>query len=429
MRFAIVALVAISVTPTAGAAPFDPAMPGPILLGEPAGLAPSDRVTRARTGVTSVPLPTRLEELARDQIGPFVFPPVVDERQSATFATLGSEVVTLDLSCFGRAAPSCMPRSPVRVRLGASPAVHPPVLLSNGRVAVLVGAPAVVFLTDRGEIDQTVPLPRLGFPSTPTHGDASVSLVATADAGVVITAHRTMLEIDSSGRLLSRTTLPERLTSPPLPFEDGFLALLESGAIHLVRPPLAPTKLGVMSAPLPRTAMLVDDALLTGSATQRLLAFDPKSRVTLTRAADLPAGSLWRSGAAADDGTLWLSSPDGQLLRIDRDGAIVVTAAAERGLAPARGISDELFGTGFLAPVVDREGRVVFVRPGGKLGLLRGETLEATSERGCPVPVAMIPLPEDRLLVGCRDGSLYALGSPERDLKSAPRPLPSQSTP
>jgi hypothetical protein len=440
---------------TTEAEPFDPTLPGPIVLGEPAGVAPSDRITRTRTGRTSVPLPSSLEELGRDQIGPFIYPPVVDARQSATFATLGSEVVTLDLTCFGRSpqaresqAPEsqtpqqapCKPRPPVRARLGASPAVHPPVLLSNGRVAVLTGTPALVFLTERGEIEEAVPLPRVGFPGTPTHGDASVSLVATTDGGIVVTAHRTALEIDSSGRTLSKTTLPERLATPLLPFEDGFLALLESGAVHLVRPPLAPTKLGVMSIPLPRTGMLVDGALVAGSASQRLLAFDPRSRVTLSRAADLPLGSLQRGAAAGDDASLWLSSPDGQLLHVKRDGGVVVSAAGERGFAPGRSGSEELFGLGHLPPVVDGAGRVAFLRGAGRLGLLSGDSIEATNERSCAVHVAMIPLPGERLLLGCRDGSLYVLGSPtggaappaaqaDGALRSAPRSSPSQSKP
>jgi hypothetical protein len=406
---------------TTAAEPFDPALPAPIVLGEPAGIAPSERITRTRTGRSAIRLPSSLEELARDQIGPFIFPPVVDPRQSATFATLGSEVVTLDLTCFGRsreapvpAAAPCKPRPPVRARLGASPAVHPPVLLSNGRVAVLVGTPAVVFLSERGEIEETVPLPRVGFPGAPTHGDASVSLVATTDGGVVVTGHRTVLEIDSSGRLLSKTTLPERLATPLLPFDDGFLALLESGAVHLVRPPLPPAKLGVMGVPLPRTGMLVGGALVAGSASQRLLAFDPRSRVTLTRAADLPLGSLFKAGAAGDDASLWLSSPDGQLLQVRRDGGVTVSAAGERGFAgfaPGRGGPDELFGTGQLSPVVDGAGRVAFLRGIGVIGLLGGEVLEATNQLGCSTPVAMIPLPDERLLLGCRDGSLFALGS------------------
>jgi hypothetical protein len=449
-----VAVVASSSPARTMAEPFDPALPGPIVLGEPTGVAPSDRITRTRANKTSLPLPATLDELGRDQIGPFIFPPVIDSRQSATFATLGSEVVTLDLTCLGRSASRapapaeaeavpassapCEPRPPVRARLGASPAVHPPVLLSNGRVAVLVGTPAVVFLTEEGEIDETVPLPRVGFPSAPTHGDASVSLVATTDGGVVVTAHRAVLEIDSSGRVQSKTTLPERLATPLLPFEDGFLALLEGGTVHLVRPPLTPTKLGFMGIPLPRTGMLVGGALVAGSATQRLLAFDPRSRVTLTRASDLPVGSLARGAAAGDDASLWLSNHDGQLLHVTREGSVIVSAPGERGLAPGRSGSEELFGTGQLAPVVDGEGHVAFLRGIGRVGLVNGESIQSTNERTCSVPVAMIPLPEERLLLGCRDGTLYVLGAPggvaaradaDAALRSAPRSSPSRSTP
>lgn len=453
-----VGAMASSPPTTIVAEPFDPALPGPIVLGEPAGVADSDRITRTRTNKTSLPLPATLDELGRDQIGPFIYPPVIDSRQSATFATLGSEVVTLDLTCFGRSASKspapagdeapasatpCEPRRPVRARLGASPAVHPPVLLSNGRGAVLVGTPAVVFLTEGGEIDQTVPLPRVGFPSAPTHGDASVSLVATTSGGVMVTAHRTVLEIDSSGRVYSKTTLPERLATPLLPFEDGFLALLESGTVHLVRPPLAPTKLGFMGIPLQRTGVLVGGALVAGSATQRLLAFDLRSRVTSTRAADLPIGSLARGAAAGDDASLWLSNHDGQLLRVTREGSVIVSAPGERGLAPGRGGSEELFGTGQLAPVVDGDGHVVFLRGIGGVGLVDGESIQAMNERTCSVPVAMIPLPDERLLLGCRDGTLYVLGAPggvaaqadaaqadaDAALRSAPRSSPSRSTP
>jgi hypothetical protein len=93
---------------------------------------------------------------------------------------------------------------------------------------------------------------------------------------------------------------------------------------------------------------------------------------------------------------------------------VTVSAAGERGFAgfaPGRGGPDELFGTGQLSPVVDGAGRVAFLRGIGVIGLLGGEVLEATNQLGCSTPVAMIPLPDERLLLGCRDGSLFALGS------------------
>jgi len=60
--------------------------------------------------------------------------------------------------------------------------------------------------------------------------------------------------------------------------------------------------------------------------------------------------------------------------------------------------------------VVDREGRVGFVRAGGRAGVVAPDgSVALAAERVCSAPVAVLPAGERRMLVACRDGTLVML--------------------
>ena len=74
------------------------------------------------------------------------------------------------------------------------------------------------------------------------------------------------------------------------------------------------------------------------------------------------------------------------------------------------------FGTGDARPsppiVVDDTGHIAFVRHGGRVGIVRPDgTVSVTSERLCNNPIGLQPAGDRRLVVACRDGTIWMLGS------------------
>ncbi len=391
----------------------DPAFPEPLALGEPGGLLPSERINRERTNRSNFTLPSALDEIGRTQVGAFVLPPTIDEEGQALISTLSSEVVTLPLGCIGDTTAGCANRQPERRRIGSSPATVPMIRLSSGKTALLVGSPALVILAPDGTLETTVALPRGAFPTGPSHTDASVALVATLDGGLLLTAQRLLLVIDSDGRILTKTTLPDRLASPVMPFSDGFVGVLESGFVVTIRPPLAPEVLGTVGTIVPRSAILIDQqTLLVTTPTQRAVTFNLVARKASTSVADLQT-PLHSAPSFAADGSVWVVGLDGMVLGLSKEGQRNVAVPPEKGLPANRG-PEELFGAGNLSPLLDREGTVAFARPGGRLGLIQGGKLSATTDRACSVPVFLTLIADNDLLVGCRDGTLIRFGEPKR---------------
>ncbi len=420
-RLAHCVLAAVTATglSAARAETLDPAFPEPLILGEPIGILASERVNRERTNRSTFVLPTVLDEVGRAQVGAFVLPPTIDADGEALVATVSAEVVALSLPCIGNTSSACANRQPKRRRVGSSPATAPLVRLSSGKTAMLVGSPALVILAPDGTLEATVALPRGAFPTGPSHADASVALVATLDGGLVLTAQRLLLVIDSSGRILTKTTLPDRLASPVMPFGDGFVGVLESGFVIAIQPPLAPRVLGTVGAIVPRSAVLMNQrTLLVTTPTQRTVTFDLIARKASTPFADLQA-PLHSPPSLAQDGSVWIVGLDGMVLGLTPDGQRNVVVPAEKGL-PANRAPDELFGAGDLSPLVDRDGQVAFARPGGRLGLIERGKLSTTTDRACNVPVFLTLIGDKDLLVGCRDGTLIRFGEPKETQSAKP---------
>ena len=63
------------------------------------------------------------------------------------------------------------------------------------------------------------------------------------------------------------------------------------------------------------------------------------------------------------------------------------------------------------APIVDREGRIAFVRASGSAGVVNPKgAVVLASDRVCTSPITVLPAGEKRLLIACRDGGLWLYG-------------------
>ena len=104
------------------------------------------------------------------------------------------------------------------------------------------------------------------------------------------------------------------------------------------------------------------------------------------------------------------------------NGAICVFSAGNEKMRALldKGLSDQIpaafFGTGDARPsppvVVDDAGNVAFVRHNGRVGIVRPDgTVLVTSERLCNNPIGLQPAGDRKLVVVCRDGTIWMLGS------------------
>jgi len=74
------------------------------------------------------------------------------------------------------------------------------------------------------------------------------------------------------------------------------------------------------------------------------------------------------------------------------------------------------FGTGDAHPsppiVVDESGHIAFVRHNGRMGIVRPDgTVAVASERLCNNPIGLQPAGDRKLVVACRDGTIWMFGS------------------
>jgi hypothetical protein len=145
---------------------------------------------------------------------------------------------------------------------------------------------------------------------------------------------------------------------------------------------------------------------------------------------DLPTGILHvRLGDAGlglyDDpvtvhpkGLAVATTSSGLLLGADASGNEKIRIALEKGAngSPSAPVaSASFFGTGAERPspplIIDREGRIAFARQSGRVGVAMPDgSVALAGERMCNGPVALQPAGEDKLVLVCREGTIWMLG-------------------
>ena len=166
----------------------------------------------------------------------------------------------------------------------------------------------------------------------------------------------------------------------------------------------------------------------------RVLAIDLRSGTVVQHLVESLGASIDAPLAIARDGSLYALTSDGFLVGFDPSGiersreplelrASGISAIAPISLRPATASPS---GFGRLpavaslgapsrvtapAPLVDDAGRVVFLRPNGRLGLRAPEGgLTIVNERSCASPLAVVSTAPATIAVVCREGLVTSFG-------------------
>lgn len=382
----------------------DPLVARPIVVGPPRGFAPAERVDAARSGRGLARLPFPPGEAWRRHVsGSIEHPPVVDAQGNVLVALALPEVVSISAAGTER----------WRTRIGASAATAPPALTSDGTLVVPTAGGQIVGLDSAGRIRFAAPL---GVPGRDLDG----APLATDDGGLVLAAGRTLLAIDGDGVVRARARLEERAVGAVVASPRGPLVTGESGTVYAWSPPGAPRKLGSFGGPPRHGAVLADARTLVAVVGGRsVVALDLPTSTTQVRSSAPSGGPAFDAPVAVSaSGLTIVANAVGLLLGIDAAGNERVRVSLDKPL-PAH-IADgglAFFGGVDLKPspplVVDPEGRIAFARASGRVGVVSPEgNVAVASERLCATPVAIQPAGDRRLLVACRDGTLWMLAEP-----------------
>jgi hypothetical protein len=376
----------------------DASMPKTVIVGAPRGAAPSERVDGHRSGRTSTKLPVPAVERWRRHLGGNIdVLPVVDDLGRIWTALTIPEVVAINAEG----------KETFRVRIGTSSAITPPVLTSDGSVVVVTTNGAAVSISREGRIKFATPLGLRGR-------DLDVAPLARADGSVVF-GGRALVEVDATGVVRSRASLPEKAVGALLEGPEGILATTDSGSVYAFHPPNLPRRLGNFGGPVRRGAVLEGKrTLLAVVGGKTLVGLDALTGLTYTRIGDMGLGSLDEPIAFHPRGHVVITYASGRLFAVDSTGTERLRAFLDKGSADQ--IPAVFFGTGDLRPsppvIVDESGNIAFVRQSGRVGIVRPDgTVSVASERLCNNPIGLQPAGDRKLIVACRDGTIWMLGS------------------
>lgn len=399
---------------------FDGSMPHTVVVGAPRGAAPSERVDGRRSGQSKTRLPFPPAEKWRRHLGGNIeLPPVVDDAGRIIVALTVPEIVALGPDG----------KEIFRTRIGASSALSPPVLTSDGTLVVVTMSGSAIGVGRDGRIRFSTPLGVRGR-------DVDAAPIARADGSVVL-GGRVLIELDETGAVRSRATLPERAVGALLEGPEGTIATADSGAVYAFRPPNAPRKLGSFGGPLKRGAVLEGGrTLLAVVGGKSVVGLDMPTGLANVRLGDVGLGTYDEPIALHPRGFALVTTSAGLLLGLDASGneklriflekapagpsggdpnaAPPVPTAFPVGRGPAAPTGG-FFGTVEAKPspplVVDKDGRIAFARTGGRVGVARPDgSVALAGDRMCNAPIALQPAGEDKMVLVCRDGTVWMLG-------------------
>jgi outer membrane protein assembly factor BamB len=411
-RAAALAVAAALPSAAARGNTIDLSMPRTVIVGAPRGAAPSDRFDGARTGRAHTRLPAVPVELWRRHVsGNIDVSPVVDAADAIVVALNIPEIVKL--------APDA--REIWRARLGNAAALAPPVLLSDGTVAVVTAAGIAWGFTPAGTL-------RFSTPLGVSRRETDTVPLALRGGGLLVAAGNAVVALDADGVIRARAAIDprnsagEHAAGAVVEGPDGALVTTVSGSVYRFRPPAQPRKIGSLGGTVGKGAVLADErTLLAVVDGRRLVALDLPTGTAHIRAAGL---SLDGPPTVAN-GLAFVGTPIGLLLGVDGSGnerahVLLDKAPPPLVLGPPTAAAPPLAAQPTFIPadakpsppvVVDPSGRVGFVRGNGRAGVVSPNgKVEVVSERICAAPVAVLPGGDRRMLVACHDGGLWMFG-------------------
>lgn len=398
--FALLAPLALA-APFALADAIDPTMPETVVVGPPRGAAPMARLDGARAGRSATALPDAPRTLWRKltHAGLDLLPVAVDERGSITIAAANMpELVELGSDGEER----------WRARTGSGTPVTGPVLLGDGTRVVVNGAGEACGITPNGT-------PKFRTALGVQGRAARLPPLPLEDGGVAIATGSDVTLLDADGRVASRIAIGERLAGALVETPRGLVATTERGAVWLLRPPASARRLGTLGGtPGPGAALADPRTLLAVVDARRLVAFDLATGTEHGRfAAATP--SIDGPPTLGASGSAWVVSFAGLLLGWDASGAELrrVPLDTQSALVVPDGGRITLDETLLESPppIADRDGRLAFARPRGRIGVVSAEgTVSIVESPTCERPVALAPAGDRKMVVACRDGIVIMLG-------------------
>lgn len=410
----------------------DPNVPHTVTVGSPKGAAPAERVNAERTGLTKTKLPSRPKEVWKKTLPSGTsFAPLVDDKGSLTFALTTSLVVRW----------SSDGKEQWRVQLPAAAAsavtvAAPPVLLSSGMIAVVTSLGELVGISPAGSVRYATPL---GVSTSSGVRDGGVAPLALDDGGIAIASGSMLMELSADGSVRARAKLEDVAVGALLPSKQGTLVTTASGAVYSFKPPGAPRKLGTFGGSVRKGAVRADERTLYAVVdNRRIVALDIPTGSTHTRAtAGLLLGGFDAPIAVGPAGEAVTGAYAGLILSYDASGTEKLRVSIDPSTsllgvdagAPAPSTSpmappypggpSSPFGLGFPAidmrpspaVLVDGDGRVAFIRAGGRAGILSPDgNMTLLSDRVCNRPSSLQPAGQKKLLVTCEEGTVVLYG-------------------
>ena len=382
-----------------------PGVPATVVVGDPRGAAPRDRVDAHRRGRAHTLLPEAPKELWRRELaGGVVLPPVVDDRGGIVVALSSPDLVRLDEDG----------QQTWRVRLGAAAPSVPPVIASDGSILVVAEDGILWSVSAGGSIRFSVDL------ATSTKA-AGAAPLARDDGSVVVAGSQELVVVAADGSVRARTAIDGRPVGGLLPHEGGVLVTTREGDVWRWTPPGSPRRMGTFGGQMTAGASKVSSRTVVGVVErERVVGLDlVTGATTLLLSAAAFVAPLEDTVTLTPAGVLLATSVVGEVAGIDARGVLVQRGALEK--VPTMFTTDAgvppMFRWARMSSspplVVDPGGRVAFARNLGKIGALSSEgVVHTASPRQCARPVALLPAGKARFVIACRSGSVAVFGDP-----------------
>ncbi len=383
------------------------AKPATMVVGMPPGFAPSSRLDPGRKGQAATALPSVARPIwERPLAGGLELPPVVDAK--------GGLVAALTTPDLVRLAPGDG-RQSWRTRIGSEPPILPPVITSDGSIAVVSEDGTLWLVSAGGRV-------RFGTGLGMRTKKAKATPLALDDGSLVVAGESGIVHLAGDGAVLARTHIAARPVGGLIPWRRGVLVTSHAGDVYLWRAPAVPRKLGAFGGQLEGGVALVGPRTVVGVVDQeKVIALDLLSgSTTLLVGGEDPMVRFEGPVSLDPGGLLLVTTVAGELFGIDAQGVLVRRFALERlpmffgvdGGAPLPSIFRRPGGGSSPPLIVDPNGRIAFVRSSGKLGVIDSAgKLVTANQRICARPLAVLPAGPGRIIVACRSGLVALYGT------------------